>query len=161
MILYNVPSNISDEEIQSHLQVSQTNQCPLKIRFQFKGRLTNTRNLVFETPAAEFHKLKNIKKVPIKWKMYNLSEFHHIKRCNFSQPFGHTTKDCRYNVPACANCAGHHQTKECASNYHLCVNCYTQNFLNSSDSAIFHSAKDFNCPCFQEELARFLKSRYY
>ncbi|GBM81804.1 hypothetical protein AVEN_145970-1 [Araneus ventricosus] len=63
MILYNVPSNISDEEIQSHLQ---TNKCPLKIRFQFKGRLTNTRNLVFETPAAEFHKLKNIKKVPIK-----------------------------------------------------------------------------------------------
>ncbi|GBL90513.1 hypothetical protein AVEN_179436-1 [Araneus ventricosus] len=158
MILYNVPSNISDEEIQSDLQVFQTNQCPLKIRFRFKGRLTNTRNLVFETPSAEFHKLMNIKKVPIKWKMYNVREFHHIKRCNFCQSFGHTTKDCRYNIPSCANCAGHHQTKECASNYHLCVNCYMRNSLNSSDPAIFHSAKDFNCPCFQTELARFRKS---
>ncbi|GBM33265.1 hypothetical protein AVEN_101611-1 [Araneus ventricosus] len=77
MILFNVPSNISDEEIQSHLQAFQTNQCPLKIRFQFKGRLTNTRNLVFETPAAEFHKLKNIKKILIKWKMHILSESPH------------------------------------------------------------------------------------
>ncbi|GBL85251.1 hypothetical protein AVEN_222723-1 [Araneus ventricosus] len=161
MILYNVPSNISDEEIQSHLQVFQTNQCPLKIRFQFKGRLSNTRNLVFETPSAQFHKLKNIKKVPIKWKMYYLSEFHHIKRCNFCQSFGHTTKDSRYNIPSWANCVGHHQTKDCASNYHLCVNCYTQNSFNSSDPVIFHSAKDFNCPCFQEELARFRKSRDY
>ncbi|GBN03300.1 hypothetical protein AVEN_165053-1 [Araneus ventricosus] len=39
MILYNVPSNISAEEIKSHLQAFQTNQCPLKIRFQFKCRL--------------------------------------------------------------------------------------------------------------------------
>ncbi|GBL80800.1 hypothetical protein AVEN_26235-1 [Araneus ventricosus] len=64
IFLYNVPSNISDEEIQLHLQAFQTNQGPLKIRFQFKGCLINTRNLVSETPAAKFYKLKAHKKSP-------------------------------------------------------------------------------------------------
>ncbi|GBO09142.1 hypothetical protein AVEN_124377-1 [Araneus ventricosus] len=137
LILYNVPSNISDEEIKSHLQAFQTNQYPLKIRFQFKCRLPNTGNLGFETPATEFHKLMNIRKVPIKWKMYNLSEFHRIKRCNFCQSFAHAAKDCRYNILPYANCSGHHQTKECSTNYHLSVNCYTQNSFNSQIQRFF------------------------
>ncbi|GBM93280.1 hypothetical protein AVEN_168046-1 [Araneus ventricosus] len=69
--------------------------------------------MVFEAPAEVFQKLELIQKIPIRWQMFRISEVFHIKRCNFSQSFGHTTKDYRFNIPSCANFAGHHHIKDC------------------------------------------------
>ncbi|GBL97235.1 Retrovirus-related Pol polyprotein from type-1 retrotransposable element R1 [Araneus ventricosus] len=52
--------------------------------------------------------------------MYQISEFFHIKRCNFCQAYGHTTKNCHHNIPSCATCAGYHSTRDCLSDYCFC-----------------------------------------
>ncbi|GBN82536.1 hypothetical protein AVEN_248605-1 [Araneus ventricosus] len=108
IIIKNVPTSIQLEEIQSTIQSYSKDSGLLRARFQFPGSKPETTNWVLESPATVLKELILIKKIPLRWKMYQISEFFHIKRCNFCQAYGHTTKNCHHNIPSCATCAGYH-----------------------------------------------------
>ncbi|GBM05549.1 hypothetical protein AVEN_94818-1 [Araneus ventricosus] len=101
-IIKNVPASIPIEEIHSAIQVFSKNSGSLKVRFQFPGSKPDITNWVLESPATILTELIQIKKIPLRWNMYQISEFYHIKRCNFCKAYGHTTKNCHHNIPSCA-----------------------------------------------------------
>ncbi|GBN72453.1 hypothetical protein AVEN_273396-1 [Araneus ventricosus] len=160
IIIKNVPTSIQLEEIQSTIQSYSKDSGLLKARFQFPGSKPDTTNWVLESPATVLKELTLIKKIPLRWKMYQISEFFHIKRCNFCQAYGHTTKNCHHNIPSCATCAGYHPTKDCLSDYCFCVNCYSKN-LDHNIPSLFHSARDKRCPCYLAEIEMYKNSRDY
>ncbi|GBM87242.1 Dynein heavy chain 12, axonemal [Araneus ventricosus] len=121
IIIKNVPTSIQLEEIQSTIQSYTKDSGLLRARFQFPGSKLDTNNWVLESPATVLKELIHIKKIPLRWKMYQISEFFHIKRCNFCQAYGHTTKNCHHNIPSCATCAGYHSTRDCLSDYCFCA----------------------------------------
>ncbi|GBM98149.1 hypothetical protein AVEN_167421-1 [Araneus ventricosus] len=161
LIIKNVPASIPIEEIHSAIQVFSKNSGSLKVRFQFPGSKPDTTNWVLESPATVLTELIHIKKIPLRWNMYQISEFYHIKRCNFCQAYGHTTKNCHHNIPSCATCAGYHSTKDCLSEYCFCVNCYSTNNLDHNNPSSYHSARDKRCPCYLTEIELYKKSRDY
>ncbi|GBO22162.1 hypothetical protein AVEN_71885-1 [Araneus ventricosus] len=146
------------KEIQSTLQAYTSNINSLKARFQFSGSKPNTTSWIFEAPAPDLAKLIQVKKIPLRWQMFQISKFYHIKRCNFCQAFGHTTKDCHFNIPSCA---AHHPTKDCKSNFLFCVNCFSKNNFELTNPSAYHSTKDKSCPCFLQEIDIYKKSRDY
>ncbi|GBN63007.1 hypothetical protein AVEN_29627-1, partial [Araneus ventricosus] len=160
IIIKNVPTSIQLEEIQSTIQSYTKDSGLLRARFQFPGSKPDTNNWVLESPATVLKELIHIKKIPLRWKMYQISEFFHIKRCNFCQAYGHTTKNCHHNIPSCATCAGYHSTRDCLSDYCFCVNCYSKD-LDHNNPSLFHSARDKNCPCYLAEIQKYKNSRDY
>ncbi|GBM29365.1 hypothetical protein AVEN_17856-1 [Araneus ventricosus] len=160
IIIKNVPTSIQLEEIQSTIQSYTKDSGLLRARFQFPGSKPDTTNWVLESPATVLKELIHIKKIPLRWKMYQISEFFHIKRCNFCQAYGHTTKNCHHNIPSCATCAGYHSTRDCLSDYCFCVNCYSKD-LDHNNPSLFHSARDKNCPCYLAEIQKYKNSRDY
>ncbi|GBO17779.1 hypothetical protein AVEN_59182-1, partial [Araneus ventricosus] len=160
IIIKNVPTSIQLEEIQSTIQSYTKDSGLLRARFQFPGSKPDTTNWVLESPARVLKELIHIKKIPLRWKTYQISEFFHIKRCNFCQAYGHTTKNCHHNIPSCATCAGYHSTRDCLSDYCFCVNCYSKD-LDHNNPSLFHSARDKNCPCYLAEIQKYKNSRDY
>ncbi|GBM50210.1 hypothetical protein AVEN_134782-1 [Araneus ventricosus] len=93
LIVYNIPSSIKEETVQEAMMARLDLPIPLKIRFKFKGNSSETSNWVFETTATTIKTAQKIKKLNLGWSFLRISEFFHIKRCNFCQAFGHTTKE--------------------------------------------------------------------
>ncbi|GBM80367.1 hypothetical protein AVEN_3889-1, partial [Araneus ventricosus] len=56
-ILYNIPNNVNEEEIQKELKTVTHQESNLKVRFKFKGRDENSTNWVFETPENKIEGL--------------------------------------------------------------------------------------------------------
>ncbi|GBN23450.1 hypothetical protein AVEN_273295-1 [Araneus ventricosus] len=161
IILYNLPSFLNEDEIPQALKFQHNLDFPLNPSFNFRGSSSNLRNWVFEAPAQILNSIKQTNKILIGWGMYRLSEFFHIKRCNFCQAFGHTTKECTLQVPSCGTCAGHHLTSNCQSSLKYCVNCYESNLYTGTDHQNYHSAKDRSCPFFQAAIQHYRTTRDY
>ncbi|GBM78622.1 hypothetical protein AVEN_155588-1 [Araneus ventricosus] len=102
LIVYNIPSSIKEENIQDNMAQLDL-PIPLKIRFKFKGNSPETSNWVFETTATTLKAAQKIKKINLLWSFLKITEFFHIKRCNFCQAFGHTSKDCNHHLTSCGS----------------------------------------------------------
>ncbi|KAF8786052.1 PiggyBac transposable element-derived protein like [Argiope bruennichi] len=129
IIIYNLPDEITPEEVNEALKTGAGITEDLKLRFKLSGRLQGTAHWVLEAPSESFHKIKKLGKIPINWSMHQVKEFFHIKRCNKCQGFRHLAKDCPNTRPFCGNCAGHH--KWCAST----MQCTTKYTGHSTQSA--------------------------
>ncbi|GBM10074.1 hypothetical protein AVEN_92904-1 [Araneus ventricosus] len=55
-----------------------------------RGRREGTSHWVLEAPCEAFFNLRQLRKIPINWAMYQMKEFLHIKRCSTCQAYGHT-----------------------------------------------------------------------
>ncbi|GBM40334.1 hypothetical protein AVEN_23896-1 [Araneus ventricosus] len=161
LIVHNVPSSTIEETIQEALMNQLHLSDPLKLRFKFRGTIQDTSNWVFEASASTPKSTQKIKKLHIGWSMFKISEFYHIKRCNFCQAFGHTTKDCTHQIPSCGSCAGHHATRDCLSQVSCCVNCFESNLFAGTLHPTSHPAWDRRCPFFQTEKQQYCSTRDY
>ncbi|KAF8784234.1 putative 50 kDa protein in type I like protein [Argiope bruennichi] len=132
IILYNLPEEISIDEINEALRSRAGISDDLKLRFKLTGRQPGTAHWVMEAPSDSFHKIKKLGKIPINWSMYQVREFFHIKRCNKCQGFRHLAKDCPKNRPVCGSCAGNHETRRCRSPQVVCINCAMHNQLHGT-----------------------------
>ncbi|GBN52925.1 hypothetical protein AVEN_131855-1 [Araneus ventricosus] len=161
LIVYNIPSTINEESVQEAMMAQLNLPIPLKIRFKFKGNSPETTNWVFESTSSIIKTAQKLKKLTIGWSFLKISEFFHIKRCNFCQAYGHTTKDCNYHLPSCGSCADHHATRDCSSTYICCINCYESNLHTGTQYPTFHPAKDQCCPFFQAAKQQYCSTREY
>ncbi|GBN36246.1 hypothetical protein AVEN_233535-1 [Araneus ventricosus] len=161
LIVYNIPSSIKEETVQEAVMAQLHLPIPLKTRFKFKGNSSETSNWVFESTASTIKTAQKIKKLNIGWSFLQISEFFHIKRCNFCQAFGHTTKDCNYHIPSCGSCADHHATRDCSCSYICCINCYESNLHTGTQYPTFHPAKDQCCPFFLAAKQQYCSTRDY
>ncbi|GBM81608.1 hypothetical protein AVEN_82338-1 [Araneus ventricosus] len=77
-----------------------------------RGRKEGTSHWVLEAPCEAFFNLRQLRKIPIKWSMYQMTEFIHIKRCSTCQAYGNTanSKECKYTTPFCGCCGLRHNT---------------------------------------------------
>ncbi|GBM87226.1 hypothetical protein AVEN_236750-1 [Araneus ventricosus] len=146
-----IPSTIKEEAIQEALKSQLHLANPLNPRFNFKGSSPNSTNWVFEAPATILNTILQSKKILIGWRMFPISEFYHLKKCNFCQAFGHTTKDCTHQLPSCSTCAGHHPSSNCQSSMRCCVNCYESNLYSGIVHKTSHSAKDLLAHSFRQK----------
>ncbi|GBM03706.1 hypothetical protein AVEN_134932-1 [Araneus ventricosus] len=110
------------------------------MRFRKEG----TSHWVLEAPCEAFFNLRRLRKIPIKWAMYQMKEFLHIKRCSTCQAYGHTanSKECKFTTPFCGCCGLTHNTRNC-KNYELyCINCAESNRNRGTNYKIRHRAID-------------------
>ncbi|GBL91317.1 hypothetical protein AVEN_203471-1 [Araneus ventricosus] len=161
LIVHNVPSSTTEETLQEALRDQLHLSAPLNLRFKFRGTIQDTSNWVFEASASILQSTLKIQKLHIGWSMFKIKEFFHIKRCNFCHAFGHTTKDCTYQIPSCGSCAGHHATQDCLSQTICCVNCFESNLFTGTLHPITHPAWDRQCPFYQKEKQQYCSSRDY
>ncbi|GBN53575.1 hypothetical protein AVEN_201413-1 [Araneus ventricosus] len=161
LIVHNVPSSINEETLQEALKVQLHLSAPLNLRFKFRGTIQDRSNWVFEASASILQSTLKIQKLHIGWSMFKIKEFFHIKRCNFCHAFGHTTKDCTYQIPSCGSCAGHHATQDCLSQTICCVNCFESNLFTGTLHPTTHPAWDRQCPFYQIEKQQYCSSRDY
>ncbi|GBM42511.1 hypothetical protein AVEN_80023-1 [Araneus ventricosus] len=80
IIIYGIPDQTTNEEVQDSLRHHTGIDKDLKIRFKLRRRTQGTSHWVIETPSEEFKKTTSIKKLPINWSMHNIREFFHIKK---------------------------------------------------------------------------------
>ncbi|GBM28836.1 hypothetical protein AVEN_43560-1 [Araneus ventricosus] len=161
VIVYNVQNDVEESEIQQAFRKCTFNETDLKFRFKFKGSSPNHQNWVFEVPVKDFSILTKLDKIPLRWLMHKMGEFHHYKMCNYCQSFGHTTKDCQYSTPSCGHCAGYHMTRDCTHEHLSCVNCYNNNLKFGTVYPIGHHTKSRSCPCLQNVIKNFINTRDY
>ncbi|GBN12021.1 hypothetical protein AVEN_82896-1 [Araneus ventricosus] len=161
LIVHNVPSSTTEETLQEALRDQLHLSAPLNLRFKFRGTIQDTSNWVFEASASILQSTLKIQKLHIGWSMFKIKEFFHIKRCNFCRAFGHTTKDCTYQIPSCGSCAGHHATQDCLSETICCVNCFESNLFTGTLHPTTHPAWDRQCPFYQKEKQQYCSSRDY
>ncbi|GBM22698.1 hypothetical protein AVEN_81460-1 [Araneus ventricosus] len=161
LIVYNIPSSTKEEAIQEAIMNQLALPDPLKLRFNFRGSSQETLNWVFEASASTLQSIQKIKKLHLGWSMFKISEFYHIKRCNFCQAFGHTTKDCTHHLPSCGFCAANHATRVCLSQVYCCVNCFESNLFAGTLHPTSHPAWDRRCPFFQTEKQHYCSTRDY
>ncbi|GBN15145.1 hypothetical protein AVEN_35352-1 [Araneus ventricosus] len=161
LIVHNVPSSTTEETLQEALRDQLHLSAPLNLRFKFRGTIQDTSNWVFEASASILQSTLKIQKLHIGWSMFKIKEFFHIKRCNFCHAFGHTTKDCTYQIPSCGSCAGHHATQDCLSQTICCVNCFESNLFTGTLHPTTHPAWDRQCPFYQKEKQQYCSSRNY
>ncbi|GBO17150.1 hypothetical protein AVEN_66607-1 [Araneus ventricosus] len=161
LIVHNVPNSTTVETLQEALKVQLHLSAPPKPRFKFRGTIQDTSNWVFEASASTLQSTLKIKKLHIGWSMFNIKEFFHIKRCNFCQAFGHTTKDCTHQIPSCGSCAGHHATRDCLTQALCCVNCFESNLFTGTLYPTTHPAWDSQCPFYQIEKQQYCSTRDY
>lgn len=160
-ILYNIPNNVKEEEIQKELKTVTHQESNLKVRFKFKGRDENSTNWVFETPGEALKLLKKTKKLHINWHTVEIREFFHVKKCNFCQGYGHVTKNCPCTKPICGKCTGPHATFKCRRNVLICVNCSEFNKVHQTNHSIYHKAHSSACFCYSTEVTAYKKTRDY
>ncbi|GBO39771.1 hypothetical protein AVEN_19987-1 [Araneus ventricosus] len=161
LIVQNVPNSTTVVTLQEALKVQLHLSAPPKLRFKFRGTFQDTSNWVFEASASTLQSTLKIKKLHIGWSMFNIKEFFHIKRCNFCQAFGHTTKDCTYQIPSCGSCAGHHATRDCLTQALCCVNCFESNLFSGTIYPTTHPTWDSHCPFYQIEKQQYCSTRDY
>ncbi|GBM94864.1 hypothetical protein AVEN_210625-1 [Araneus ventricosus] len=161
LIVYNISSSTKVEAIQEALVNQLALSDPPKLGFHFRGSTQDSLNWVFEASATILQSIQKTKKLQIGWSMFRISEFYHIKRCNFCQAFGHTTKDCFLHLPSCGYCADHHATRDCLSQVHCCINCFESNLYAGTQHPTSHPAWDRKCPFFQTEKQRYCNTRDY
>ncbi|GBM32722.1 Putative phosphoenolpyruvate synthase [Araneus ventricosus] len=148
IIIYNLPDETTEDEVQEALAINADIKERLNIRFKLSGRQRGTAHWILETPSESFHKLKRLGKLPIHWTMHQVREFFHIKRCNNCQGFRHLAKDCPSNRPSCGSCAGHHPTRKCRSPQVVCINCVMHNQFHGTRFPAYHHTSDSGCSCY-------------
>ncbi|GBO42403.1 hypothetical protein AVEN_39499-1, partial [Araneus ventricosus] len=151
IIIYNLPDETTEDEVQEALAINADIKERLNIRFKLSGRQPGTAHWILETPSESFHKLKRLGKLPIHWTMHQVREFFHIKRCNNCQGFRHLAKDCPSNRPSCGSCAGHHPTRKCRSPQVVCINCVMHNQFHGTRFPAYHHTSDSGCSCYLGE----------
>jgi len=157
-ILYNVPDNIKEEDIQTRLKEETGHSKDLRLRFKFRGKEENTSNWVFETPGHILRKLQRKKQIHINWTTAIIREFFHIKKCTKCQSYGHTAKDCPKQKPYCGLA---HATKDCRNNNISCINCFSHNRSYQTNLYIDHKPHSKDCFCFRSEIEIYKKTIDY
>ncbi|GBN65183.1 hypothetical protein AVEN_62471-1 [Araneus ventricosus] len=119
-----------------------------------RGRKEGTSHWVLEAPCEAFFNLRRLRKIPIKWTMYQMKEFLHIKRCSTCQAYGHTanSKECKFTTPFCGCCGLRHNTRNCRTDELYCINCAESNRNRGTNYKIRHRAIDSHCPCYNKEV---------
>ncbi|GBM80700.1 hypothetical protein AVEN_137221-1 [Araneus ventricosus] len=161
IIIYNLPDETIEDEVQEALAINADIKERLNIRFKLSGRQPGTAHWILETPSESFYKLKRLGKLPIHWTMHQVREFFHIKRCNKCQGFRHLAKDCPSNRPSCGSCAGHHPTTKCRSSQVVCINCAMHNQFHGTRFPAYHHTSDSGCSCYLGEVALYKETRDY
>ncbi|GBO12314.1 hypothetical protein AVEN_188917-1 [Araneus ventricosus] len=161
LILYNVPRNLPEEDIQKTLQDATSTDKAFKIRFKFKGREDNSDNWIIETPAPLFHLLKRKRKISVNWNIIHMREFFHIQKCTYCQSYGHVKKDCHELKPFCGNCTLRHPTDKCRRQEKICINCSTFNRENNTNYETYHKAHSSACHCYRLQVTKYKKTRDY
>ncbi|GBN75171.1 hypothetical protein AVEN_206882-1, partial [Araneus ventricosus] len=159
IIIYNLPDETTEDEVQEALATNADIKERLNIRFKLSGRQPGTAHWILETPSESFHKLKRLGKLPIHWTMHQVQEFFHIKTCNNCQGFQHLAKDCTSNRPSCGSCAGHHPTRKCRSPQVVCINCAMHNQFHGTRFLAYHHTSDSDCSCYLGEVALYKETR--
>ncbi|KAF8786034.1 hypothetical protein HNY73_011510 [Argiope bruennichi] len=135
LIIYDLPNDTTNKDVQTALKAYTNMQEDMRLRFKMKGRREGTSHWVLETPGEVLHTLKQLKKIPINWSMYQMKEFFHVKRCSTCQAYGHTafSKECKFTTPFCGCCGYRHHSRSCRSEDSNCINCYESNRLRAQD----------------------------
>ncbi|GBM41031.1 hypothetical protein AVEN_180938-1 [Araneus ventricosus] len=94
-----------------------------------RDRKEGTSHWVLEAPCEAFFYLRRQRKIPIKWTMYQMKEFLHIKRCSTCKAYRHTanSKECKFTTPFCGCCGLRHNTRNCRNDELYCINCAESN----------------------------------
>ncbi|GBM43290.1 hypothetical protein AVEN_220821-1 [Araneus ventricosus] len=126
IIIYNLPDETTEGEVQEALAINADIKERLNIRFKLSGRQPGTAHWILETPSESFHKLK---------------------RLGSSQFTGLCTR------PSCGSSAGHHPTRKCKSPQVVCINCAMHNQFHGTRFPAYHHTSDSGCSCYLGEVA--------
>ncbi|GBL84681.1 hypothetical protein AVEN_191133-1 [Araneus ventricosus] len=123
-----------------------------------RGRREGTSHWVLEAPSEAFHRLKQLRKIPINLAMYRMKEFLHIKRRSACQAYGHTTnsKECKFITPF-YGCCGLRHTRNCKKYELYYINCAESNRLRGTNYKIWHRPVNNHCPCYNKHLTAYRK----
>ncbi|GBO24848.1 hypothetical protein AVEN_104975-1 [Araneus ventricosus] len=126
-----------------------------------RGRKEGTSHCVLEALFEAFFKLRQLRKIPIKWAMYQMKEFLQIKRCSTCQAYGHTTnsKECKFTIPFCGCFGLRHNTRNCRNDELYCFNCAESNRNRGTNYKIRHRAICSRCPCYNKEVTAYKKNK--
>lgn len=151
LIIYNVPEDIVEEDIQKELLTDEEGSTAI-YKFKLRGKNGNT-HMVFEVSPNINRKIKKSRSVAVGWTVLTAREFHSIRRCFNCQCFGHISVDCP-NKSYCGKCSEGHKTESCKSRYLNCANCDYSNYKFGTNLNTDHAAWDRKCPCYLEEIKR-------
>ncbi|GBN13674.1 hypothetical protein AVEN_140049-1 [Araneus ventricosus] len=70
LIIYDLPNDTTNEDVQNALKAYSNWGEDLRLRFKMRGRKEGTSHWVLEALFEAFFKLRQLRKIPIKWTMY-------------------------------------------------------------------------------------------
>jgi hypothetical protein len=158
LVIYNIPEDISTENIEDTLTAQnpelnlEAGDIIAKFTYNTKKR---TRNLVIEV-SARTRKLLIHKRVKLGWLICYIEDYLTVNRCFNCSKFNHKFRECR-GTETCPHCTGNHKLKECTAQptEFKCTNCQNYNKYNKNANICEnHSSLDKNCPSFQAVLER-------
>ncbi|GBN96433.1 hypothetical protein AVEN_63122-1 [Araneus ventricosus] len=161
IIIYDIPNDTTDEEIQASLKANTGIEKDLKLRFKLRGRKQETSHWIMEAPAEEFHKIIPVEKISVNWEIHNIKEFYHIQRCNNCHEYGHPAAKCTATRPFCGYCAQRHPTSKCRTWYPRCINCEHSNATKGTRYRTDHPASSPNCSSYKKEIQTYKNTRDY
>ncbi|GBO36331.1 hypothetical protein AVEN_33273-1 [Araneus ventricosus] len=161
IIIYGIPDQTTNEEVQDSLRHHTGIDKDLKIRFKLRGRTQGTSHWVLETPSEEFKKTTSIKKLPINWSMHNIREFFHIKKCQKCHAYGHLFNSCKNIKPFCGFCGNRHPISQCRASIPCCINCNDENRRKGTKHRTDHTASSQFCTIYMKNIKTYKATRDY
>jgi hypothetical protein len=165
LVIYNVPEDISVENIEATMQV-QNPELNLKTgdinaKFLYRTR-RNTQNLVMEV-GPQTRTLLLHTKIKLGWLICNVGDYLVTNQCYNCSKYNHRHRECRGTI-TCPLCTGNHSLKDCSVNSqnYKCINCLNFNKQNKNANINDnHSALDRNCPSLKAVLEKYKQNTDY
>lgn len=122
VMIYDVPSDISEDEVRNCLRSQnpilrpsdETIQAGLRLVKRMPVRDRSVEHWVLECNPAVRDWLMSEGRVYIDWSSCRVKDFLNVTRCYNCQGYGHSSKFCR-GKRTCAHCVGDHDRKDCPS----------------------------------------------
>lgn len=173
MIIHNVPSSISKDELieeilerngpvketaqeleQNQMETDDSNG-PLKLRFVMKARTNGSYNAVIEIHGKVRMVIKRLERLYVGFSRVRLDDFDPVTICFKCQGYGHISKNCSAQKDTCPHCSEEHKLIECPhkndESKKRCTNCAKSSVKGKESVSLTHRANSKQCPVFNKQ----------
>lgn len=148
IIVFDVPVEMTSDEILRDMYVKNLNECVSEREFRERVRIvsrTNKKdasvgNVIIELSVSMYNALMNEGRLYVQWRACKLREFVNVLRCHKCCAFGHMAKECKEKDSVCQKCGETGHLKSACKKSECCRNCKIK--ANKCD----HSVTSLECP---------------
>lgn len=163
MQIFDVPSDISPEDLVESIRVSQAQDTPpeifrdkLKFICRTGPRGQPTTNMVFEAAPDFYNEVLSLGRIFMMWTSHKVRPFFGIARCFKCQRYGHISKNCHATQDTCGHCTRQGHTHHDCPTRRLDPTC-----PNCPAGRNKHSVASPNCPALEREKQRIIQLTDY